>query len=256
MARLLLFENEELVAQMRPHPLSYMRRYAATLLWLLPGIVGALVAETWEAGKPVSWGLAAFAVLTAAVILFNTRVRRLPSAFGWFGVAAGVALILLDLANLLTLQVPGFTVPLALGAGLFTLRLIWWELERLARLHFLTTERLVVRAGVGSRKERALPLRQIQEVRGEHGLFGQAFDYGDIILVLSKHRGAEAKLVEDKEHLRGVGRWTESKHQITQLVEEARLSPKDRHRRMDERRVRESMRLLSKWSRRESRGRP
>ncbi|MBI2077334.1 MAG: PH domain-containing protein [Euryarchaeota archaeon] len=137
------------------------------------------------------------------------------------------------------------------------LRLVFWELDRINRVHYLTTERLVLRGGVGNRRERTVQLRRIQEVRSEYGFLGQGLDYGTLTLVMNRIvRGKEAQVFEEREVLPGIGRLTEVKHHVEQLVEETKMPQKDRRRRVDERRVKESMRVLARWMRRGQRGRP
>jgi hypothetical protein len=102
-----------------------------------------------------------------------------------------------------------------------------------------------------------LSLKKIQDVRSDQPLFGRFFDFGNLSLVQSRTvRGKDAKLYEDIELLQGVAPLTEIQFNIQQLVEESRMPPKDRRRRLEERRVRDSMRRLAAWTRRESRPPP
>lgn len=257
MGRLRLFEGEEFVARFRPHPFAYGRRYLGSLLWTLAGAVGAVVTALVGGDHPTSWGLVTLAGLGLLAALVFGRFTKQRSGFPWLAASTSLALVVLDVFDLLPWPLERWTLPLLLGAAFTFLRLVGWEAERLNRLHFLTTDRLVIRGGVGSRRERTVAVKRIQEVRSEHGFLGQALDYGNLILVLGRQvRGKEAQVFEEREELRGIGRLGEIKHHVEQLAEETRMPPKDRRRRMDERRVKESMRVLARWMRREARRHP
>ncbi|HLE48108.1 MAG TPA: PH domain-containing protein [Candidatus Thermoplasmatota archaeon] len=257
MGRLLLFENEELVARFRPHPMSYGRRYLTSLLWVIPGGLGGLITVTVGGAHPIAWGLVALAAVALLSGLTFARITKTRSGFPWFGAAVALGFVVADVFHALTWSAPAWTLPVALGAALGILRLMFWELERLSRVHYLTTERLVLQGGVGSRRERTVQLKRVQEVRSHYGFLGQALDYGNLTLVLNRVvRGKEAQVFEEQEVLAGIGRVTEIKHHLEQLVEETKMPQKDRRRRVEERRVKESMRVLARWMRRDQRSRP
>jgi len=257
MGKFRLFEDEELVARFRPHPMSYGRRYLWSLAWAIPGGLGAATSLFVGGDHAIAWGLVALALSGLLAGLIHARMMKTRTRFPWFAAAIGFGGVVVDLLGVPFWPFEAVLLPLAVGMGLALVRLVGWELERMSRLQFLTTERLVLRTGVGSRHERTVQLKRVQEIRSEHGYLGQAFDYGNLILVMGRHvRGTEAKVFEEHEALRGIGRLGEIKHQVEQLVEETKLPQKDRRRRVDERRVKESMRVLARWMRRGQRSRP
>jgi hypothetical protein len=252
MGALQLFQEEELFLRFRPHIFSFVPHYAASFGWLVAAAVGAFVGILSESAgmqHPSVWGLFGFAVVGLAGGFLRSKMKRGSMAFSWFGasIAVGVALLIvfLDLPD-----VQPWLPTLGLGALVSLVRLVGWELVRMQRLHFLTSQRLVVRAGLGHRQEESLPLSKIQDVRSQLGLMGQLFDYGDLILGLGfVGRGKGAK--EDTWVLAGIGRLRDVKHQLEQLLEEQRLPTRERRKRVEERRLRESMRRLASWMRRD-----
>lgn len=246
-----LFQEEELFLRFRPHILSFLGHYAASFAWLLAGAVGGVAAglldDSFGLGRPELWGLFVMALVGLVGGLGRRKIRRAPMGYSWFAamvIIAGVTLLLF-----VELPTPEPWLPaLALGAVLTLVRLVGWELMRMQRVHFLTSQRLVVRAGLGHRREESVPLSKVQEVRSQLGPLGQLFDYGDLILGLgSVGRGKGAR--EDAWVLAGIGRLAEVKHQLEELMAELRMPLKERRRRVEERRLRESMRKLASWMR-------
>lgn len=255
MGRLHLLEQEELLLRFRPHPLHYAPHYATSLLWILPGLAAALVAPMLGTYPGPSSAFLA-AILALLVALTGLRIRRLGPGFaffatGFFG-AAGLLLIAIPA------PLAGLDAWIGFGVGLLVaaIRLLIWEWDRLARLHHLTTQRLLINGGLRSRTERTIHVEKIQESRAARGIFGRLFDYGDLTLVFSKRLREKGGHLEDAEILRGIAALSSVKHEIDQLLAEAKLPAKDRRRRLEERRVKDSMRLLASWMRSErARGR-
>lgn len=249
MGNLQLFQEEELFLRFRPHVLSFLGHYVASFGWLVAGVAGAALAIVLPDSMqhPSIWGLVALALMGLIGGLLRKKVKGGSMGYSWFGAMLATLFVVM----LLFLQLPDEPpwLPAAgLGVVLAFIRLIGWELMRMQRVHFLTSQRLVVRAGLGHRQEEGLPLQKIQEVRSQLGPMGQMFDYGDLILSLGfVGRGKAAK--EDTWILAGIGRLAEVKHQLEELLAEQRLPTKERRRRVEERRLRESMRRLASWMR-------
>ena len=246
-----LFQEEELFLRFRPHVLSFLGHYAASFGWLLAGAVGAgtarIVADAFGGEHPAVWGLLAMALVGLVGGYVRRKIRRTSMGYSWFAAMLIVATV--PLLMFLDLPVYEPWLPaLALGALITLIRLIGWELMRMQRVHFLTSQRLVVRAGLGHRLEESVPLTKIQDVRSQLGPMGQLFDYGDLILGLGMiGRGKGAR--EDAWVLAGIGRLAEVKHQLEELMAELRMPLKERRKRVEERRLRESMRKLASWMR-------
>lgn len=252
MARLLLFEAEELLVRFRPHPASYLGHYGGAFLWMIPGAAGTLVTILLgDNERAVAWGLITVALLGLLGGVINAKVRRRRMSYAWFAALATAGLVLDDLLyGLPTLPVPE-ALPLLAATALVLIRLAIWELDRLGHARFLTTERLVTRGGLRARRERSLPLRDIQEVRSERGVFGQLFEVGNLLLVTSRppRPSKKGSLEPPVEVLEGVPRLEEIKHHLEQAVNEIRLAPTERRKRREERRVKDAMRALAHWLR-------
>jgi hypothetical protein len=250
MGGLLLFEGEELVVRFRPHPVWYVPRYLSALGWLAAAALSALAATLLVPDFVLTAGLSALVVVSLVAALVVGRVLKKDWMFSAFVALACGALLAVQALHLLPLG-PDMLVLVVLGAALALLRIGLHEYDRVSRAHFLTTERLVIRGGVRAREDRTISLRKIQEVRTERPMMTRPFDVGHAILVLSRSvRGGKEPVVhEDKEVLRGIGHLTEIQHHLAQLSEESRMPQKDRRRRLEERRVKDSMRRLAGWMR-------
>lgn len=255
MGRVHLLEQEELLLRFRPHPLAYAVRHAASLLWLLPGL-GAGFGAPLLGTEPAPSGAFLAAILALLVALAGLRFRSLGPRFamfatGWFA-AAGLAAVVAPLELGAFAPWFGFAAAILLA----TLRILLWEWDRMSRVHHLTTQRLIVNGGLRSRTERTVHVERIQECRAMRSLFGRVFDYGDLTLVFAKRLREKGGTLEDAEVLVGISGLSRVKHEIDQLLVEARLPAKDRRRRLEERRVKASMRIVAGWMRSErARGR-
>ena len=245
-----LFQEEELFLRFRPHFLSFARHYVSSFAWVVAGAIGAFTAlALGSAQHPEIWGV--FAVITLGLVggIARRRVTRASMAYSWFGVLVGT-IVALQLLFVPLLEIPAWVYPVAVGALLTLLRLIGWELTRLQRVHYLTSQRLVLRGGLGHRQEETLSLAHIRDLRSQVGPLGQLLGYGDIVLGLGTTGRVKAAR-EEVWILAGIGRHSEVKHQLQQLLEEQRLPTKERQKRVQERRVRESMRRLASWMRKD-----
>lgn len=251
-ARLLLSDGEDLHTRWRPHFASYIPRYLVDLLWATYGLAGFVLqrwteratndAETW------TWLAPAFFLVCAALHAFFSYRQEVWTgvawAIGWASAAA--AIIVLALMERLPISPSPMTV--LLGAAATVLLLARTELSRLRRHHFLTNRRLIVRHGIASLTERTLEIDRVQSVRGVQGPLGQVANYGTLHLSLVVPARRKPGDPQPSETLDGVPRWDEVKHRIELLLEERRLPPKERQKRIEERRLRDSMRALADWA--------
>jgi membrane protein YdbS with pleckstrin-like domain len=251
MADLQLFQEEELFMRFRPHPMSFLGHYVFSFGWLVAGmsgaVVGILVQGTLD--RPSVWALLALMTVGLLGGAIRQKARRGSMAYSWFAILVCALVIGVLFAVNLPDEQPWLPA-VGLGVLLSAIRLVGWELMRIQRVHFLTSQRLVLRAGLGHRQEETLPLAKIQEVRSQVGPLGQVFNFGDLILGLG-HSGRGKNAKEDTWVLAGVARMSDVKHQLDELLEEMRLPIKERRRRVEERRLRESMRRLAGWMRRD-----
>lgn len=247
MPRLELFQDEELVARFRPHALSFLPHYLGAASWLVGGAAGSAVAL--YAGPPYGTALGILTVITLGLLAALVRRHARGASAGYAGFAfllgagAAAAVPLFPPA-----EATAWRIPLLFAAGLSLLRLGGWELHRLRRVHFLTSNRLVARTGLGHRREESLPLERVREVRGHRGPIGQLFGYGDLVLVLGT-AGRGKNNAEDTWVLAGIARMWAVKYDLEELLQESRLPARERRRRGDDRRLRESMRRLASWMR-------
>lgn len=253
MARLLLFEGEELLARFRPHPASYLGHYGGAFWWMLPGAAGTLITLLLgDNERAAAWGLITVALLGLLGGAVNAKLRGRRMSYAWFAALAAAGLVLYDLLYGLPALPTPEALPLLMGAAFTFIRLLIWELDRLGHTRFLTTERLVLRGGLAARRERSISLSDIQEVRSERGVFGQVFEIGSLILVTGKppRQTKKGTMEPPIEVLEGVPRLEEIKHHFEQAINELRLPLTERRKRREERRVKDAMRALAHWLRR------
>lgn len=249
MGRLHLMEQEELLLRFRPHPMAYARRYATGLLWILPGLAGLPVAHLLGS-RPAASSAFLAAILTLLVALLALRFPMLGFGFAAFATGAFAALGALALLPGLPVESMGALYGVAAALAVTLMRLLLWDWDRRARIHHLTSQRLIVHGGLRSRSERTVQLGGIHETRASRAVLGRVFDYGDLTLVYGRHM-RKGVPVEDVEVLSGVAPLATIKHEVDQLLLEQKLPAKERRRRLDERRVKQSMRLLATWMRRQ-----
>jgi membrane protein YdbS with pleckstrin-like domain len=241
-ARLLLADGEDLLAQFRPHPASRLVAFLSGLLYAGYGLAG------WWLGRTLGWeGWAWVAVLLGCVV-HAWAAHRFRAA----GVAAGVVGALgsgawgsLALAGRWPLEA-GLPA-LGLGTALAVLALGSVEFRRRRRVTYVTSRRIVLRGGVGRLTEVAHPLDRVVGVRAAQPPLGQVFGFATLVVGLEA-KGRSKGAPSPAERLEGVPDWEVVKHRLEAALEERRLSPKERARRAEERRLRESMKALAGWS--------
>lgn len=250
MARLLLSEGEDLVAEFRPHPATYLSQYGLSLAWISFGLLAFWLASG-NAKLPdfPADALVYFAFMGLLYGGIQVWSRRREA---WFSLALGATALLLALLfwwKVLPTTVPSDLYAVSLGVLGTSVLLIAHEVDRNLRQRFLTNRRLVVRGGVGRRHEHTIPLERVEAVRGVQSTFGQLFGYGTLLLVLGTKTRKKTGDMEDVEPLEGVPHYDVTKHRLEELTREVRLPTKERQRSAEERHLKESMRQLASWVR-------
>ncbi len=249
MGSILLGDGEDLLARFRPHPASYLGRYLLDAIWLAYGFVA------WgfhRANPAYDWtSLAAFVALCLGHVAVLRLLKRGGAArpIVW-GLAALGLMIAIPLGyHLRDAWIPLY--PPALGVLATALGVAATEFDRLRRIHHLTSRRILLRTGIGRLTERSVDFDRIETVQSSQGALGQMFGYAHLGLVYhARGKKREGKSMTTEE-LVGVPNWQVVKHQIETALAEQQLPAKERQKRVEERRLRESMRVLAQWTRTE-----
>lgn len=250
MRQVVVQEGEEVVAQFRPHPAAYLHRYAWGVLWLAWG-AAALALQPLASDVPA---LSLFAFTAFAFV--HALLQRLAKQRGvfltllWAALALGVAVaVAADVARDQA-WLPYGALLLAAPPALAVLGL--HELDRRLRRMILTTRRIRVRGGIARRHEHAIDLERVQSVRGVQGALAQLFGYGDLVFVYSSRAQPKTgQVLEDTEVLSGVPRFQHHQRALDTVLSDLRLPDRERRKRQDERRLRDSMRTVAAWVSRE-----
>lgn len=223
------------------------------LLWIGYGVLAWWVALRVPGGDAL--GLAVFALLALA----HGGAVYMVGRSGWVRAFVWAAAALLVMASLFVGELgaarPWIAATWPLGVGATLLSVVATEFDRVRRVHDLTSNRLVVRTGVGRLFEESIPLDHVQAVQASQGTLGQLFRFAQLHLTLTERRQVRKKKGEPHEApkviLKGVPRWEEVKHHIDVALQEQRFPAKQREKRIEERRLRETMGALATWVRRE-----
>lgn len=250
MRRVLLQEGEDLVAQFRPHPGSYLWTYSVGALWLAWGALGYYVGAALLTWPPLGGLVLAAAALLHALLVRATRQRGFVLSLVWAALAATLGLLTLAPVPVL----PDY--PSLVPASVATLAAlsVWGvaEFDRRMRRHVLTTRRLQVAGGLSTHHQHTIDLSKVETLRAAQSLLGQLLGYGRITFVFStKIKGKKGELLEHNETLSGIPRFETSLHQVETVVAELRLPERERKKRVEERRLKESMKHLAGWVRRQ-----
>lgn len=252
MARFLLGEGEDLLARFRPHPMSYLPRYLHALTWILYGVFAWWIRE-WGVGRGSEFAFQAGAFWFAFLALLHavgarvtkhTRVFHRSVAWAIVGVLAGIAVA----SGFWPTAAFSRFHAIALGTLTGIIEFALAESERGRRVHHLTNRRLVMRGGVGRVSERTLNLERVETVHGSQGALGQMFGFGTVTLTLESRGRRKEGVPAPTEDLHGVPHWEVVKHSIELALDEQDLSSKERQKRSEERRLKESMRALARWA--------
>jgi hypothetical protein len=248
MGRFLLGDEEELLRAFRPHILSWTRSYAAAFLWMAWGWLGML------ARGVVDDQHVAYAVFLLLAALHGFLRARAKGPRAWIAHSMGLGVIftawVLDASGRIPTPFPEAWTTVLVGAGLVAVSLVVREATRWASMTYLTSQRVVIRRGLAPRTETVVAIRDIKETPSIQHLLGGIFGFGRIRLVRGTKRVKNAEkdeIVEDSEELRGVPRFEETRRDLNALIEEARMPVKDRRKRLEERRLKDSMIRLTQW---------
>lgn len=256
MGRFLTADDEELLRSFRPHVLSFVPSYLLAFLWVAWAAAGwaveRVVAGDW--GFWLGYGTFVFLVLCHGYVRYRWgrqgRALALHAAATAFVVVAAV----LDRTAVLLPDGLAEYNPLAVGAALTILSLFAREMKRHSSVSFLTTQRLIARQGLAPRTETILLLKDIAGMETRQGLLGSLFGFGRIRLAKGKRRrsrttkkGTEEFEEDDVVELVGVPRFEVARRDLNSLLQETRLSEKERRKRHEERRLKESMDRLARW---------
>ena len=252
MASLLLGEGEQLVRVTRPHVLAYVPAYAAALLWAAWGTAASLVMMQGDGASDVlGWALAML------LVLLHAAFAAVKGKKGRVWIRHGVVLGILAVAWTATATGPpavadlADAAPVAVLGAVSLVGLIVRQMGRHAERTYITNQRVVMRRGLAPRTENVVAWKDVRELRGVQGLLGGVFGFGMIRLVVGTKKvkeGETERTVEDVREVRGVSRFEEARRDVHALLEEVRMPLKDRQKRLEERRLRESMERLATWN--------
>lgn len=251
MAKWYLDDDEDLIARFRPHPASWLRHFAGDGWWLVyggfawwldsltPGFdwdgtfvlallaIGHFLAASHWQWRGRGWAALVFCVAAAATIV------SLGAAWpGWFR--------------------PSWAPPL-LGALTTGLALGRTEFARRRNDRVVTTRRIQLQEGRWRVELKTVDLDRVRSVESSQGILGQIFDFGRLRLKVdpsgpsrSKSAPATSAVV-----IEGVPRLHKVRHGLETAMQELRLPTAKREKHKQERRLREAMRVVAQWSRRE-----
>jgi hypothetical protein len=192
--------REREVLRSRPHPLGWLRHYAAALLPVAWGGVLWLLfhAPAWQdtggfrrilVGSQFAAHLDSLAGLALGGLFLSKALRR--RAFLHTALAIGAAA---SLWVLLTGANERDALPLLVAASGVPL-LAWAELRRLGTHHHVTTLRLVVRTTFPRRGERVERHAELGDVDVRQGPLGKLFDVGTLLPVATSPSPHPLRLV-------------------------------------------------------------
>lgn len=256
MGRFLTADDEELLRSFRPHVLSYVPSYLLAFLWTAWAAAGWAVERLVGGGWGFWLGYATFILLILCHGYARYRWGRQGRALALHAAATAFVVGAAVLDRMQVLLPGGLTEydPLAAGAALTALSLVAREMKRHANVSFLTTQRVVARHGLAPRTETVLFLKDIAGMETRQGLLGSLFGFGRIRLVKGKRRrsrttkkGTEEVEEDDVIELVGVPHFEVARRDLNSLLQETRLSDKERRKRHEERRLKESMDRVARW---------
>ncbi|MFQ6012269.1 MAG: PH domain-containing protein [Thermoplasmata archaeon] len=196
-----LLRNEEIRAELQPHPLSFLSFHAPFLYlfalglgmgYLFNAVSGWVSFEDFLGYIP---GIVAvrFVIWTVALLVFGIAVSVLTIRWSVFG----TYVVLIALALYITLQTPEvganpfflplFSVVLALGG------LAMIDLYRRTHTYVITDLRLILRAGILTKSERSILFENVTDLETKQGILARIFRYGHIIPVTASGLGTGAE---------------------------------------------------------------
>ncbi len=196
-----LLRNEEIRAELQPHPLSFLSFHSPFLFlialglgigYLFNAVSGWVSFESFLGYMP---GVVAvrFIIWTVALLVFGIAVSVLT--IRWSVFATFVAII--ALALYITLQGPGvganpFFLPLySVVMALVGMAIV--DLYRRTHTYVVTDLRLILRAGILTKSERSILFENVTDLETKQGILGRIFRYGHVIPVTASGLGTGAE---------------------------------------------------------------
>ncbi|MFQ5553041.1 MAG: PH domain-containing protein [Thermoplasmata archaeon] len=196
-----LLRNEEIRAELQPHPLSFLSFHSPFLFllalalgigFLFNAVTGWVSFEDFLGYMP---GIVAvrFVIWTVALSVFGIAVSVLT--IRWSVFATYVALI--AFALYITLQAPEvganpFFLPLySVVMALVGMAIV--DLYRRTHTYVVTDLRLILRAGILTKSERSILFENVTDLETKQGILGRIFRYGHIIPVTASGLGTGAE---------------------------------------------------------------
>ncbi|RLG47310.1 MAG: hypothetical protein DRO06_03025 [Thermoproteota archaeon] len=168
-----LHEGEEFIMELIPHPASFLDLYGFFFYlvmlgaWLIAGHPGLPEAEQY------SFAAAAVGVLVPCVWAAVTRIR-------WRWLFFGILLVAASGVAYYQFGPRAVGVPIV-AAGLLGIPLT--DAYRRSHRYYVTSERIVMRAGLITREVREVRLSRVVDVVLIQGLLGRIFNFGTIFPV-------------------------------------------------------------------------
>jgi len=168
-----LHEGEEFIMELVPHPASFLDLYGFFLYLLILGAWLTLQQPEFLDAEQSSLAVAAAGVLIPCVWAAITRIR-----WRWF--FFGILLVIASGVAYYQLGPRAVGIPIA-AAGLLGLPLT--DAYRRSHRYYITSERIVMRAGLITREMREVRLSRVVDVVLIQGLLGRIFNFGTIFPV-------------------------------------------------------------------------
>ncbi len=191
-----LLRNEEIRAELQPHPLSFLSFHSPFLFLIALGLgIGFLfnAVSGWvsfEGFLGYMPGIVAvrFVIWAVALSVFGIGVSVLTIRWSVFGTFVAI----IALALYITLQAP------EVGANpfflpLYSVVMALVDLFRRTHTYVVTDLRLILRAGILTKSERSILFENVTDLETKQGVLGRIFRYGHIIPVTASGLGTGAE---------------------------------------------------------------
>lgn len=192
-----LLRNEDIRAELQPHPLSFLNHHSPFLYLLALGLgmgylfnaVGGWVSFEDFLGYDAGIMAVRFVIWAVALLVFGIAVSVL--LIRWSVLASYIVVI--AGALYLTVQAPNaganpFFLPVySVGAALLGMGLV--DLYRRTHEYAVTDLRLILRGGLLTKSERTVLFENVTDLETKQGVLGRIFGYGDIVPVTASGLG-------------------------------------------------------------------
>ncbi len=192
-----LLRNEEIRAELKPHPLSFLDHHTPFiyLFGLGMGLAVLFNAVTgWVAFEDFlgyEVGIVAVRMMIWSLALFAFGVAVSVTLIRWGFLVIFIAII--ALAIFLTIQVPAAgSNPFFLSAYSVIMSIIGMglvDLYRRTHTYVITDLRLILKAGILTRSERTVRFENVTDLETSQGIIGRIFGFGTIIPVTASGLG-------------------------------------------------------------------